>query len=167
MLYQHRDRSLDERNVDVASPSVQQVPNSVRSLRSQSITLGQLRRAYSINSAQDLFRRVRSANDGQRASIVAVSSPVDTEGLSTPRNKSGTEVISDESNRQSTTSPSGLITRSDSAVEPPMTPNLVPESSENALELTLSCLTEEDINQSSPPSVLVHIFFSQYCLCLL
>ncbi|MCI19003.1 U-box domain-containing protein 33-like, partial [Trifolium medium] len=146
------DRSLDERNVEIASPLSPQVPNSVRSLRSQSITLGQNHRTDSSSSIQELFRRVRSANDGQRASI---SSPNDTEGFSTPSNRRGTEVSSDESDTISRTSPSGLSTFSDSAVEPAVTPNLVAESSMNALDLTFSRLDiKEDLHRLSPPSVL-------------
>ncbi|KAJ1408635.1 Rossmann-like alpha/beta/alpha sandwich fold [Sesbania bispinosa] len=154
-LIHTRDRSLGERNAEVASPLVHQVPNSVRSLRSQSITLGQNHWENSTNHAQELFRRVRSANDGLGASTVAASSPDDTEGFSTPRNRMGAEVSSDESDRQSRMSPSGLSTYSDGAVEPALTPNLITESSENALDLTLSRLIiKEDLRHSSPPSVL-------------
>ncbi|WJX82980.1 hypothetical protein P8452_65677 [Trifolium repens] len=151
-LIHARDRSLDERNVEVASPLTPQVPNSVRSLRSQSITLGQNHRSDSSRSIQELFRRVRSANDGQRASI---SSPNDTGGFSTPSNRRGTEVSSDESDTLSRTSPSGLSTFSDSAVEPTLTPDLVAESSMSALDLTFSRLDiKEDLHHLSPPSVL-------------
>ncbi|TKY65436.1 U-box domain-containing protein 33 [Spatholobus suberectus] len=153
-LIHTRDRSLDEGNAEVASPLVQQVPNSERSLRSQSITLGQDHRTNLTNPALDLLRRVRSANDGHRASFLAASSPEDTEGFSTPRDRMGTEVSSDESDRLSRMSPSGLSTCSDSAVELALTPNLITESSENAFELTLSRLIIEDLNHSSPPSTL-------------
>ncbi|XP_004492744.1 U-box domain-containing protein 33 isoform X2 [Cicer arietinum] len=153
-LIHTRDRSLDERNVEVASPLVQQVPNSVRSLRSQSITLGQNHRTDSINSVQELFRRAKSASDEQRPSNVDVPSPDDTARFSTPRNMRGTEVSSDESDRLSKTSPSGLSTCSDSAIEPALTPNSVAESSEIALELSLSHLVIEDLHHLSPPSVL-------------
>ncbi|RDX69245.1 U-box domain-containing protein 33, partial [Mucuna pruriens] len=152
-LIHTRDRSLDEGNAEVASSLVQQVPNSVRSLRSQSITLGQDRRANLTNPAQDLLRRVRSANDGPRASFYPVSSPEDTEGFSTPRDRMGTEVSSDESDRLSRVSPA-LSTCSDNAVEPAFTPNLITEAGENALEFTLSRLIIEDIHHSPPPSTL-------------
>ena len=157
MQYLHRDRSSNEGNADVTSPLVQQVPNSVRSLRSQSVTLGQDRRANLTNPALELFRRVRSANDGHGASFMTVSSPEDTEGFSTPHDRMGTEVSSDESDRLSRMSPSGLSTCSDSAVELAFTPSLINESSENALELTLSRRIIEDLHYSSPPSTLVHI----------
>ncbi|KAG4377930.1 hypothetical protein GLYMA_18G233500v4 [Glycine max] len=152
--YYNRDRSSNEGNADVTSPLVQQVPNSVRSLRSQSVTLGQDRRANLTNPALELFRRVRSANDGHGASFMTVSSPEDTEGFSTPHDRMGTEVSSDESDRLSRMSPSGLSTCSDSAVELAFTPSLINESSENALELTLSRRIIEDLHYSSPPSTL-------------
>lgn len=156
ILYQRRDRSLNERSLEVASPLVQQVPNSVRSLRSQSVTLGQIPMTDSFGSIQELFRRVRSANDGQRASITTDSSPIDTVGFSTPSNRRGTDVSSDESDRLSRMSPSGLSTCSDSVVEPTLTPNSVAESSENALDLTFSRMViKEDLHRLSPPSVLV------------
>ncbi|KAG4925576.1 hypothetical protein JHK87_051116 [Glycine soja] len=148
------DRSSNEGNADVTSPLVQQVPNSVRSLRSQSVTLGQDRRANLTNPALELFRRARSANDGHGASFMTVSSPEDTEGFSTPHDRMGTEVSSDESDRLSRMSPSGLSTCSDSAVELAFTPSLINESSENALELTLSRRIIEDLHHSSPPSTL-------------
>lgn len=167
--YQYRDRSLDEQIIDVTSPLVQQVPNSVRSLRSQSITLGQNHRTDSTNSSQELFRRVRSANDGQSVSIVAISSsPDDTEGFSTPHNRRGTEVSSDESDGLSRMSPSCSSTCSDGAVESETTPNSITESSENALASTLSHLMKEDLHHASPPSVLVHMFFFSFgivCAC--
>lgn len=154
-LIHTRDRSLDERNVEVASPLLQQVPNSVRPSRSQSITLGQNHSTNSISSSQELFRRVRSANDGMTASITTNFSPVDTEGFSTPCNRRGTEVSSDESDRLSRMSPSGLSTFSDSAIDPTLTPNSVAESCENASDLTLSHLIkDEDLRHLSPPSVL-------------
>ncbi|CAI8613163.1 unnamed protein product [Vicia faba] len=155
-LIHTRDRSLNERSLEVASPLVQQVPNSVRSLRSQSITLGEIPTKDSFGFIQDLFRRVRSANDGQRASITTDSSPINTIGFSTPSNRRGTDVSSDESDRLSRMSPSGLSTCSDSAVEPTLTPISVAESSENGLDLTFSRLVikEEDLHRLSPPSVL-------------
>jgi len=145
---------LNEGNVEVASPLVQQVPNSVRTFRSQSVTLGQDRRANLTNHALEFLRRVRSVSDGHGASFPAVSSPEETEGFSTPRDRMGTEVSSDESDRLSRMSPSGLSTCSDSAVEL-ATPRLITERSENALELTLSQLVIEDLHHSSPPSTVV------------
>ncbi|KAK7295091.1 hypothetical protein RJT34_17994 [Clitoria ternatea] len=153
-LIHTRDRSLGEGNVEGASPLVQQVPNSVRSLRSQSITLGQNRRGNLTSPAQELFRRVRSANDGHGASNLAVSSPDDSGGFSTPRNRMGTDISSDESDRLSRMSPSNLSTCSDGAAEPALTRHLIHEGSENVLDLTLSRLIVEDLHHSSPPSVL-------------
>ncbi|XP_068485036.1 U-box domain-containing protein 33 isoform X3 [Phaseolus vulgaris] len=150
-LIHTRDQSLNEGNVEVASPLVQQVPNSVRTFRSQSVTLGQDRRANLTNHALEFLRRVRSVSDGHGASFPAVSSPEETEGFSTPRDRMGTEVSSDESDRLSRMSPSGLSMCSDSAVEL-ATPRLITERSENALELTLSQLVIEDLHHSSPPS---------------
>ncbi|XP_047156379.1 U-box domain-containing protein 33 isoform X2 [Vigna umbellata] len=149
-LIHTRDHSLNEGNVEVASPLVQQVPNSVRTFRSQSVTLGQGRRGNLTNDAL----RVRSASDGHLASFPAVSSPEETVGFSTPRDRMGTEVSSDESERLSMMSPSGLSISSDSAVDLALTPGLITESSENALELTMSQLVIEDLHHSSPPSTL-------------
>ncbi|XP_027927473.1 U-box domain-containing protein 33 isoform X2 [Vigna unguiculata] len=153
-LIHTRDHSLNEGTVEVASPLVQQVPNSVRTFRSQSATLGQDRRGNLTNHALELLRRVRSAGDGHVASFPAVSSPEETVGFSTPRDRTGTEVSSDESERLSRMSPSGLSTCSDSAVDIALNPGLITESSENALELTLSQLVIEDLHHSSPPSTL-------------
>ncbi|KAK7394760.1 hypothetical protein VNO78_15298 [Psophocarpus tetragonolobus] len=150
-LIHTRDRSLDEGNAEVASPLVQQVPNSVRS---QSVTLGQDHRANLANPSLEFFRRVRSANDGRGANFLAVSSPEETEGFSTPRDRMGTDVSSDESDRLSRMSPSGLSTCSDSAVELALAPNLITESSENAFELTLSPQIIKDLHHSSPASAL-------------
>ncbi|KAK7374288.1 hypothetical protein VNO80_07716 [Phaseolus coccineus] len=150
-LIHTRDHRMNEGNVEVASPLVQQVPNSVRTLRSQSVILGQDRRANLTNHALEFLRRVRSVSDGHGASSPAVSSPEETEGFSTPCDRMGTEVSSDESDRLSRMSPSGLSTCSDSAVEL-ATPRLITERSENALELTLSQLVIEDLHHSSPPS---------------
>ncbi|XP_020218691.1 U-box domain-containing protein 33 [Cajanus cajan] len=152
-LIHQRDRSLDEGNSELASPLGQQVPNSVRSLRSQS-TLGQDRRSNLTNPALDLLRRVRSANDRHGAGFLPASSPEETEGFSTPRDRMGTEVSSDESDRLSRMSPSALSTCSDSAVELALTPSLITEGSEHALELTLSRLLTEDLHHSAPPSIL-------------
>ncbi|KAK7340261.1 hypothetical protein VNO77_20960 [Canavalia gladiata] len=143
-----RDRSLDRVNAEAASPLVQQVPNSARPLRSQSITLGQNRRPNLTNPAQELFRRVRSANDGHSTSSLVISSPEDAERFSTARDGMGSEVCSDESDRLSRMSPSGLSTSSDSAVEAALTPHLNTESSENV------SLIIEDLHHPSPPSVL-------------
>lgn len=156
---------MNEGNVEVASPLVQQVPNSVRTFRSQSVTLGQGRRGNLTNDA----RRLRSASDGHVATFPAVSSPEETVGFSTPRDRMGTEVSSDESERLSMMSPSGLSISSESAVDLALTPGLITEGSENALELTMSQLVIEDLHHSSPPSTLVYtnvifFFFSNDCL---
>lgn len=141
---------------------MQQVPNSEAEhslpLRSQSIALGQNHGASQINHGLELFRRVRSANDGHVGGIMAISSLVNTEGFSTPQNRIGTDLSSDESDRLSRMSPSALSICSDSsAVEPTLTPNLISESSENVVELTLSHVIKEDHHHSSsPPSVLVY-----------
>ncbi|KAL2330297.1 hypothetical protein Fmac_017878 [Flemingia macrophylla] len=153
-LIHTRDRSLDEGNSEVASPLGHQVPNSVKPLRSQSITLGQNRQTNLTNPAIDLLRRVRSANDGHGTGFLAASSPEETEGFSTQLDRMGAEVSSDESDRFSRMSPSGLSTCSDSAVELALTSSLITESSEHALELTLSRLIREDLHHSSPRSTL-------------
>ncbi|OIW21427.1 hypothetical protein TanjilG_03461 [Lupinus angustifolius] len=127
-LIHTRNRNSDGGNVDVTSPSVQEVPNSgaghLPQLRSQSFELGQNHFVKLTNPAQELFRRVRSSNDGH------------------------------ESDGLSRRSPSISSTRSHNcSVEPVLTPNLIIEGSENAVELTLSNFSL-DLHDSSPPSIL-------------
>ncbi|KAE9595512.1 hypothetical protein Lal_00030468 [Lupinus albus] len=149
LLIHTRNRNSDGgSNVDVTVPSVQEVPNSeagnLPQLRSQSFELGQDHFVKLTNPAQDLFRRVRSSNDGHERSIVSVSSPV----------RMGGEVSSDESDGMSRRSPSISSTRShNSSLEPALTPNLIIEGSENAVKLTLTNLSL-DLQDSSPPRVL-------------
>ncbi|CAL0304690.1 unnamed protein product [Lupinus luteus] len=131
-LIQTREHSLDEGNVKTASPLVQKVPNSEAEhslhFRSQSYALVQNNGENLTNPAQELFRRVKSANDGQGGSILDASFQDDTEGYSSPCNQMGAEVCRDESNGLSKRSPSGLSTCPDStAVEPALTPNLITE----------------------------------------
>ncbi|OIW01127.1 hypothetical protein TanjilG_25235 [Lupinus angustifolius] len=131
-LIQTREHSLDEGNVEAASPLVQKVPNSEAEhslhLRSHSHALVQNHGANLTNPGQELFRRVKSANDGHGGSILDVSFQDDTEGYSSPCNQMGVEVCRDESNGLSKRSPSGLSTCPGStAVEPALTPNLITE----------------------------------------
>ncbi|XP_057754675.1 U-box domain-containing protein 33 isoform X2 [Arachis stenosperma] len=154
-LIHTRDRTLGEDNL-VASPLAQQVPNSEAEHpvlpRSQSvITPGQNQTSH----RRELFRKVRSANDGAVGGIMHDSSPDNFEGFSTPPNRLGTDLSSDESDRLSRTrSPSALSVCSDSgAVDPMLSPNSVSEIAENVAELTLSHAIKEDLH-SSPPSVL-------------
>ncbi|MED6121732.1 hypothetical protein PIB30_032967 [Stylosanthes scabra] len=155
-LIHTRDRSSGEDNL-VAPPLVQQVPNSAAERpvlpRSQSVvTLGQNQTSH----CRELFRKVKSSNDGHVGSIMPDSSPDNSEGFSTPLNRIGTDISSDESDRLSRTrSPSALSVCSDSsAVDPTMTPNSISEITENVAELSLSHVIKEDLHHSSPPSVL-------------
>ncbi|CAL0315073.1 unnamed protein product [Lupinus luteus] len=148
LLIHTRNRNSDGGNVDVTSPSVQEVPNSgaghLPQSRSPSFELGQNHFVKLTNPAQELFRRVRSSNGGQERRIVSVSSLV----------RLGGQISSDESDELSRQSPSISSTRSHNcSVEPVLTPNLIIEGSENAVELTLSNLPL-DHRDSSPPSVL-------------
>ncbi|KHN26961.1 U-box domain-containing protein 33-like isoform X2 [Glycine soja] len=139
-LIHTRDCSLDIGNVEVAFPMAQQMANSEvggsPKLRSQSIVQGQNHGIKLTNPAQELFRRVRSVNDGHRRSLASVS---------------------DESYGQSGRSPSVFSMCSHSiSVEPGLTPNLISDGSENELDLTLNgpFLINKNLHHSASPSVL-------------
>lgn len=145
---------MDIGNVEVAFPMAQQMANSEvggsPKLRSQSIVQGQNHGIKLTNPAQELFRRVRSVNDGHRRSLASVS---------------------DESYGQSGRSPSVFSMCSHSiSVEPGLTPNLISDGSENELDLTLNgpFLINKNLHHSASPSVLVCIHFplSEYVWCL-
>ncbi|TKY63926.1 U-box domain-containing protein 33 [Spatholobus suberectus] len=132
-LIHTRDCSLDQGNVEVASPLVQQMANSIvghsPNLRSQSVVLGENHWVKLINPVQELFHRVRTINDGRARSLASVSS---SEGFLTPQSQFGREVSSDQLDGQSRRSPSVFSMCSDSSsVEPGLTPNLISDGSEN------------------------------------
>ncbi|KAJ7951146.1 putative U-box domain-containing protein kinase family protein [Quillaja saponaria] len=159
-LIHSRDGSLDGGNAEVASPLLQSRPNSEAGqshhFRSLSVTLAHNSRVKLSNPAQDLLRRVMSANtDGRGGNISAISSPDYTDGLSTSPSMFYTEGSSDESDRLSRRSPSAFSTSSSSsAIEVALTPNLITDGSEHVLELNIPPQTKMDLHHSSPPSVL-------------
>ncbi|XP_028770412.1 U-box domain-containing protein 33 isoform X2 [Neltuma alba] len=151
--------SLDKSKGEAASPVClrKSQPNAgrVHFLRSQSIELGRNQWARLTNPAQDLFRRVRSGNARDEGSMATVSSPDDTEGLSTPHIRLGTEVSSDESEGLFGRSSSVFSTFSDSgAVEAGSTSDLITARFENVLNLNGHSSVKGDLSHSSPPSVL-------------
>ncbi|XP_027334440.1 U-box domain-containing protein 33-like isoform X2 [Abrus precatorius] len=157
-LIHTRNCNLDTSNVGVISPLTRQMPNSevghLTPQRSESVALRQNNLAKLTNQFQGLFRRGRSIDDGVRRSISSASS---SERLLTPQSKLGREVGFDESDEQSRWSPLVPSLGSDNgSVEPLLTPNLISDGSENALDLNLSSrsLIEEDLHHSSSPSVL-------------
>ncbi|KAK7389946.1 hypothetical protein VNO78_25243 [Psophocarpus tetragonolobus] len=157
-LIQTRDCSLDRGNVEVASPLVQQMSNSEvgnsPNLRSQPVVQGQNHWVKLTNPTQELLRRVRIIIYGHRRSLEYVSS---SETFLTPQSEFGTEVSCDELDRLSRQSPSVFSMCSDSSsVGAGLTPNLINESSENVLELTLNSLSliNEDLHHSPSPGVL-------------
>ncbi|RDX86290.1 U-box domain-containing protein 33, partial [Mucuna pruriens] len=150
-LIHTRDCSLDRGNVEqMAKSEVGRSPH----LRSQSVTLGQNHWVKLTSPAQELFRRVRTINDGHRRSPASVSS---SEGFLTPQRKFGREVSSDELDGPSRWSPSVFSMCCNSGlIEPVLTPNLISDGSENVLDLNLNGLSpiSEDLHHSSPPRVL-------------
>ncbi|KAE9605398.1 hypothetical protein Lal_00024550 [Lupinus albus] len=155
-LIHTRNRSLGGDNVEVTSPSVQQMTTSEAEhsphLRSQSIKLGHNHFVNQTNPNEELIRRVRSSNDGHGRRIVPFSSPV---WFSTPQNRLSREATSDELDEQPRRSPSVFSTCSDyCSVETECSPsNLITEGSENVLALTLSNLSW-NLRHPSPHSVL-------------
>ncbi|KAL3026705.1 hypothetical protein AAZX31_03G008200 [Glycine max] len=135
-LIHTRDCSLNRGNVEVEFPLLQQMANSEvghsPNLSFQSILQGQNHGIKLTNPAQELFRRVRSVNDGHMRSLESVSS---SEGFLTPPSK---------------------FSKNISSIEPGLTPNLINDGSENALDLILNdpSLINKDLHHSSSPSVL-------------
>lgn len=108
------------------------------------------------NPAQDLLRRIKSATiEKYGGSTIGVSSPVNTEGLSTPDRRSDAEGSSYGSDRvsRSLSLGSGYSTCSSSDV--PLVPCVWTEGSENGFDSSAVPQFKEDRHHSSPPSVLV------------
>ncbi|KAF3441506.1 hypothetical protein FNV43_RR15420 [Rhamnella rubrinervis] len=139
---------------EVKTSLLQPSPNSEtrQPTRSQSINLGLSTRVKPTNPAQDLFRRVRSANIEKSGGNITES--VDnTEGLSTPRSRMDAEGNYDEwdrLSRQSHSPGSAYSAYSDLA----LIPFARSERSESGSDLTALPHLKEDLLQSSPPSVL-------------
>lgn len=149
-------------DVGVRSISVQPSPNSemgqTSHLRSQSVNLGQNNRPALTSPVQELFRRVRSANIEKSGGsiMIDVSSPNGTERLSNPRNRmdaEGNEWFGVP--RRSPSSGSGDSTCSSTPmVDVAVVPYPRSEGSDAASEMSALTLSKDDINHSSPPSVL-------------
>lgn len=123
---------------------------SLNNLPLQSVTMRHNTRVELTNPAQDLLRRVRSANlEKHVKNRTDVSPSVNNGGLSSPNSRSDGEGNSygwDGSSRGSPQSPGNLVSSfSDLA----LAPCLGTETSENGLD------SKEDLHHSSPPSVLV------------
>lgn len=144
-----------------ASPNIE-IGQSNR-LRSQSV----INRVELSNPAQDLLRRVRSATiEKYGGSTIGVSSPVNTEGLSTPDSRSDAEGSFygwDRVSRRSLSQGSGYSTCSSSDVA--LVPYVGAEGSENAIESSALPQFKEDLRHSSPPSVLVCAKLFGRCAC--
>jgi len=157
VLYQLRDCRLDRGNVEVVSPSVQQIANSEvehsPNIGSPS-TVNRWRKLT--NPGQESFPRVRTISDGHRRSIGSVSS---LEGYLTPQRKFGKEASCDELGGPSRRSPSVFSMCFESCSDDPelMIPNLISNGSENVLDFSLNdfSLNNKDFHHSPSPSVLV------------
>lgn len=149
-------------DVGVRSISVQPSPNSemgqTSHLRSQSVNLGQNNRPVLTSPVQELFRRVRSAHIEKSGGsiMIDVSSLDGTERLSNPRNRmdaEGNEWF--EVPRRSPSTGSGDSTCSSTPmVDVAVVPFLRSEGSDVASEISALTPSKDDINHSSPPSVL-------------
>ncbi|EXB30880.1 U-box domain-containing protein 33 [Morus notabilis] len=154
-------RSGDD--IEFRSLSVQPSPNTetgqINHLRSQSVNLRQNSRPALTSPAQELFRRVRSANiEKSGGTMTDVSSLDGTEGLSTPRNRTDSVGSYDEWYGLPRGSPSPGSGYSTCSSTPMLDVALVPfarnEGSETGSEISALTHSKEDINHSSPPSVL-------------
>ncbi|KAJ7962401.1 putative U-box domain-containing protein kinase family protein [Quillaja saponaria] len=160
LLIYSRDGSLDGDNAEVAAPLLQLRPNSEdgrsHHVRSLSATLGQNNRVNFSNPAQDLICRVRYVNtDGRGGSVLPISSPCDTGGLSTSPSMLYAEGSSDESDRLSRKSLSVFSScSSNSGIEVALSPISVTEGSEHVFQLNIPPQTKMNLHHSSPPSVL-------------
>ncbi|KAB1214360.1 U-box domain-containing protein 33 [Morella rubra] len=148
-----REGSLHGADVEIATSPVQANQHietgSLNNLPLQSVTMRHNTRVELTNPAQDLLRRVRSANlEKHVKNRTDVSPSVNNGGLSSPNSRSDGEGNSygwDGSSRGSPQSPGNLVSSfSDLA----LAPCLGTETSENGLD------SKEDLHHSSPPSVL-------------
>ncbi|CAJ1950147.1 unnamed protein product [Sphenostylis stenocarpa] len=152
-----RDSNLDRGNVEVISPSVQQIANSEvgHSPNMISSSVGQGKNYWTKlpNSEQEFFRRVRTISDGQMSRIGSVSS---SEGYLTPQRKFGKELSCEELDGQSRRSSSVFSMCFNScSVDAELIPNLMNDGSGNVLDLTLNefSLNNKDVHHSPSSSV--------------
>ncbi|ONI23124.1 hypothetical protein PRUPE_2G170900 [Prunus persica] len=146
--------------VDTDVPLLQPSPNSdpeqsPHHFRSRSaVTLGQNNRAKLTNPAQDLYRRVRSANmEKYGGSITEATSSDGTEGLSTPsRFEAGGSP--DDWDRVSRRSVSGYSSCSSALGDLALVQYDRIEGSENGSTESHALSHFKELNHSSPPSVL-------------
>ncbi|PQQ17296.1 hypothetical protein Pyn_08764 [Prunus yedoensis var. nudiflora] len=156
-LIHTREGNSDGVETDI--PLLQPSPNtdpeqSPHYFRSRSVTLGQNNRAKLTNPAQDLYRRVRSANmEKYGRSITEATSSDGTEGLSTPsRYEAGGSP--DEWDRVSRRSVSGYSSCSSALGDLALVQCERIEGSENGSTESLALSHFKELNHSSPPSVL-------------
>ncbi|XP_008232891.1 PREDICTED: U-box domain-containing protein 33 [Prunus mume] len=145
--------------VDTDVPLLQPSPNtdpelSTHLFRSRSATLGQNNRAKLTNPAQDLYRRVRSANMEKRGGSISEATSSDgTEGLSTPsRFEAGGSP--DDWDRVSRRSVSGYSSCSSALGDLGLVQYERTEGSENGSTESHAPSHFKELNYSSPPSVL-------------
>ncbi|GMY09245.1 U-box domain-containing protein 33-like isoform X1 [Fagus crenata] len=152
-LIHTREGNSHGADVEVASPLLPVSPNSETGQSSQlgprSITMGPTTFVALTNPAQDLLRRVISANNEKLGGNRTYVSAVNTEGLSAPSSRLDADGDSSESDGLSGSSPQGSV-YSYFYNEVPLLPHVGSEGSENGLEPQ----SKEDLHRSSPPSVL-------------
>lgn len=150
--------AVDGAVVEVKASPLQSTPSlnsetGPTHLRSQSVNLGQINRVKLTNPAQDLFRRVRSANIEKSGGSIAESID-NSEELINPRGRTTAEVSYDEwdrSSRRSYSPGSNYSASSDVA----LVPLVRTARSESGSDLSALPHLKEDLHHSSPPSVLV------------
>ncbi|KAH0970633.1 hypothetical protein GBA52_022789 [Prunus armeniaca] len=145
--------------VDTDVPLLQPSPNtdpelSTHLFRSRSATLGQNNRAKLTNPAQDLYRRVRSANMEKRGGSISEATSSDgTEGLSTPSRlkQEGVLMTGIGVSRRSV---SGYSSCSSALGDLGLVQYERTEGSENGSTESHARSHFKELNYSSPPSVL-------------
>lgn len=155
-----KNREGNSDGVDTDVPLLQPSPNtdpeqSTHLFRSISVPLGQNNRAKLTNPAQDLYRRVRSANmEKYGGSISEATSSDGTEGLSTP-SRFETGGSPDDWDRVSRRSVSGYSSCSSALGDSALVQYERTEGSENGSTESHALSHFKELNHSSPPSVLV------------
>ncbi|XP_048321186.2 U-box domain-containing protein 33 isoform X2 [Ziziphus jujuba] len=149
--------AVDGAVVEVKASPLQSTPSlnsetGPTHLRSQSVNLGQSNRVKLTNPAQDLFRRVRSANIEKSGGSIAESID-NSEELINPRGRTTAEVSYDEWDRSSrrSYSPGSNYSASSDVASVPLVRTA---RSESGSDLSALPHLKEDLHHSSPPSVL-------------
>ncbi|XP_040999759.1 U-box domain-containing protein 33-like [Juglans microcarpa x Juglans regia] len=151
-LIHTREASLHGADMEVVSSLPQASPNietgQLNHLRLRSATTGHNTQVNLTNPAQDLLRRVRSADiEKYGASEKKKSFPANTEGFSSPHT-SEMYVLSGRS------SSLGSGHSTSSSTDMTLVPCQETEESESGLDLSAVPQSKEDFRLSSPPSVL-------------